>query len=181
MQIEKIISIKIALTIRNKILSLSSRVKTRLDKQDNKSPRNGEAGFTLLEILVVIAILGLLIGLVAPAALRQLGGAREKVAHQSIERIGAVLDIYKLDVGTYPTSEQGLQALIEKPSDVVGWDGPYVKGDKIPVDPWTHPYTYRSPSNRHGHDYDLCSAGASGQSADSDEHEQTSSSTICNP
>src|SRR6202046_4449099 len=83
------------------------------------------AGFTLLELLVVIAILGLLIGLVAPAALRQLGGARVSVAHQSIERLGSVLDLYKLDAGVYPTTEQGLQALVERPADVADWNGPY--------------------------------------------------------
>jgi len=74
--------------------------------------RRDDSGFTLLEILVVIAILGLLIGLVAPAALRQLGGARVSVAKQSVERIGSVLDMYKLDVGSYPTSDQGLRALV---------------------------------------------------------------------
>ena len=101
-------------------------------------PRHSDQrGFTLLEILVVIAILGLLIGLVAPAALRQLGGARLSVAKQSIERIGSVLDMYKLDVGTYPTGEQGLRALVEKPTGVNAWSGPYVKGD-VPADPWNH-------------------------------------------
>ncbi len=127
-----------------------------------RDQRSGEGGFTLLEILVVIAILGLLIGLVAPAALRQLGGAKVSVAHQSIERLGAVLDLYKLDVGSYPTSEQGLVALNEKPTDVDNWNGPYVKGDTVPLDPWNHAYTYRQPSERGGHDYDLCSGGPSG-------------------
>src|SRR5215470_5423371 len=103
-----------------------------------------QRGFTLLEILVVIAILGLLIGLVAPAALRQLGFARVSVAKQSIERIGTVLDLYKLDVGTYPDSEQGLRALIEKPPGLEVWNGPYLKGG-VPVDPWNHAYTYREP------------------------------------
>jgi len=121
--------------------------------------RDGEAGFTLLEILVVIAILGLLIGLVAPAALRQLGGAKLSVAKQSIERLGVVLDLYKLDVGSYPTTDQGLQALVERPTGVDEWNGPYVKGDKVAVDPWNHPYIYREPSSRQNHDYDLCSGG----------------------
>jgi general secretion pathway protein G len=131
-----------------------------------------ERGFTLLEILVVIAILGLLIGLVAPAALRQLGGARVSVTKQSIERIGSVLDMYKLDVGSYPTAEQGLRALVERPAGVDAWNGPYVKGN-VPVDAWNHPYVYRNPSPRSGHDYDLCSAGPTGNVSASD--------VICNP
>lgn len=133
--------------------------------------RRSEAGFTLLEILVVIVILGLLIGLVAPAALRQLGGARVSVARQSIERIGSVLDLFKLDVGSYPTTEQGLTALAEPPRGIASWNGPYIKGG-VPVDPWGHAWTYRAPSGRSGHDYDLCSAGPSGASE---------SAQICNP
>jgi general secretion pathway protein G len=129
-----------------------------------------EAGFTLLEILVVIAILGLLIGLVAPAALRQLGGARLSVARQSIERIGGVLDLYKLDIGSYPATDQGLAALVEQPAGVTTWNGPYLKGG-VPVDPWSHPYKYRNPSTRSGHDYDLCSAGP----------DNATSSELCNP
>src|SRR5271165_1575360 len=127
--------------------------------------QRAEAGFTLLEILVVIAILGLLIGLVAPSVLRQLGGARVSVAHQSIERIGSILDLYKLDVGVYPTTEQGLQALVERPEANPNWNGPYVKSGTVPVDPWNHPYVYRNPSSRAGHDYDLCSGGPSGVAA----------------
>jgi general secretion pathway protein G len=118
-----------------------------------------DEGFTLLELLVVIAILGLLIGLVAPAALRQLGGARVSVAGQSIERLGSVLDLYKLDSGVYPTTEQGLQALVGRPSDATQWNGPYLKGGQMPMDPWNHPFIYTSPSTRSGHDYDLCSKG----------------------
>jgi general secretion pathway protein G len=123
--------------------------------------RERQNGFTLLELLVVIAILGLLIGLVAPAALRQLGNARSSVAKQSIERIDSLLDMYKLDVGSYPTTDQGLQALLIRPADAANWNGPYVKSN-VPVDPWNHAYVYRAPSSRDGHDFDLCSEGPSG-------------------
>ena len=132
-----------------------------------------DAGFTLLELLVVIAILAMLIGLVAPAALRQLGGARVSVARQSIERLAGVLDLYKLDMGTYPTSEEGLQALLVRPSGAATWSGPYVNGTQVPVDPWNRAYVYRSPASRTGHEYDLCSRGPDGQGNDS--------SLICNP
>src|ERR1700693_687420 len=144
----------------------------RRDEYMINTSDSDERGFTLLEILVVIAILGLLIGLVAPAALRQLGGARISVTKQSIERIGGVLDMYKLDVGIYPSSEQGLRALVERPTGVAAWSGPYVKGN-VPVDAWNHPYIYRNPSQRGGHDYDLCSAGSTG--------DETGGNAICNP
>lgn len=134
---------------------------------------DSESGFTLLEILVVIAILGLLIGLVAPAVLRQLGGARVSIARQSIERMGSVLDLYKLDVGSYPSTEQGLQALSTRPSSVTNWNGPYLQGSASPVDAWSHPYSYRNPSQRSGHEYDLCSSGPTGNASTAEQ--------ICNP
>ena len=140
-----------------------------------KPARPGEGGFTLLELLVVLAILALLIGLVAPAALRQLGTAKHKVAQQAIERLASVLDLYKLDVGSYPTAEQGLEALVTKPSEVTTWNGPYLKGSKVPEDPWNRPYIYHNPSSRSGHDYDLCSLGAKGQPGGEGED-----ATVCN-
>ena len=132
-----------------------------------------DAGFTLLEILVVITIIGLLIGLVAPAALRQLSGARVSVAKQSVERLSTILDLYDLDMGSYPTTEQGLAALVKRPAGGENWNGPYLKGDSVPLDPWSRPYVYRSPSERAQHDYDLCSSGPNG--------EQGQAAMICNP
>lgn len=134
-----------------------------------------QRGFTLLEILVVVAILGLLIGLVAPKALQLLGGAKVNVAKQGIERLVGVLDLYKLDAGSYPTSQQGLQALMDKPTGVASWNGPYLKGDKLPLDPWNRPFMYRFPSTRRGHDVDLCSGGPNGVNG-----EATSEGVICN-
>ncbi len=140
---------------------------------DDRQPHDREAGFTLLEILVVIVILGLLIGLVAPAVLRQLGGARISIARQSIERLGGVLELYKLDVGSYPSTEQGLQALSTRPAGAPNWNGPYLQGAANPMDAWNHPYSYRQPSQRAEHGYDLCSAGAEGTPGGAGE--------ICNP
>lgn len=122
-------------------------------------PRRADAGYSLLEVLVVLAIVGLLIGLVGPAALRQLGGARASTARQSVERLGAVLDLYRLDTGRYPTTEQGLQALATRPAGAAVWNGPYLQGGQVPPDPWGRAYIYRNPSTRGGRDYDLCSRG----------------------
>lgn len=138
--------------------------------------RAREAGFTLLELLVVIAILGLLAALVGPRLFNILGSTKAKLASQQIENIGGSLDLYKLDVGSYPTGEQGLQALLEKPADVQTWNGPYTKTGGVPKDPWDHPWIYHNPSSRSGHDYDLCSPGASGQGT-----EPGQGDAICNP
>ena len=149
--------------IRTGVLRNLSFPLTRPFDLASASSRRRQHGFTLLELLVVLAILGLLIGLVAPAVLRQLGSAKEKTAHLSIERLESILDMYKLDVGSYPTTDQGLEALLVRPDGVKHWSGPYLKGEKVPEDPWGHPFLYRMPSLRPGHDYDLYSLGPTGK------------------
>ena len=121
-------------------------------------------GFTLIELLVVLVILGLLAALVGPRILGRIGGAKQEVAKSQIAMLEAALDQYRLDMGRYPTTEEGLEALINPPQDEEerkNWRGPYLKKRKIPKDPWGHPYHYRCPGE-HG-DYDLFSYGADGQ------------------
>lgn len=116
-----------------------------------------QRGFTLLELLVVMVIIGLLAGIVAPQYFSQLGKSNAKVAKAQIESFGQALDQYRLDVGQYPTAEQGLAALRAPPGNTPKWQGPYLKRD-IPVDPWGNAYQYKAPG-QHG-DYDLLSFGS---------------------
>jgi general secretion pathway protein G len=119
-----------------------------------------QRGFTLLELLVVMVIIGLLAGIVAPQYFAQLGKSNAKVARAQIESFGQALDQYRLDVGQYPTTEQGLAALRTAPQGQARWQGPYLKRE-IPNDPWRKPYVYQSPG-QHG-EYDLSSLGSDGQ------------------
>lgn len=125
------------------------------------SARRGEEGFTLVEILVVITIIGLIMGLVGPRVLNYLGQSKEKAAAIQIESFASSLDLFYLDNGRYPTSSEGLTALVKRPASASGWNGPYLKGANVPLDPWGRAYVYRSPG-QHGV-YDIMSNGASGQ------------------
>ena len=118
-------------------------------------------GFTLLELLVVMVIIGLLAGFVAPRYFAQVGKSQVKVARAQIDALDKALDQFRLDVGHYPTSEEGLQALVVQPSGEPGWAGPYLKKG-VPADPWGRPYIYQ-PTSTHGVDFDLLSYGNDGR------------------
>ncbi|GAC1599651.1 MAG: type II secretion system major pseudopilin GspG [Ramlibacter sp.] len=115
-------------------------------------------GFTLVELLVVLAILALLAGIVGPKVLGQLGGAKAKTAAVQIADLEKTLELFKLDVGRYPTAEEGLDALVKKPASAASWSGPYLKGG-VPLDPWSHPYVYRPVA---GGSFEILSLGADG-------------------
>ncbi len=119
--------------------------------------RKSARGFTLIELLVVLAILTLLAGLVGPRVLNQLGGAKSKTAGVQIADLDKSLELFKLDVGRYPTTEEGLEALVKRPGTVNGWTGPYLKGG-VPTDPWGHAYRYASPGPNGG--IEILSLGA---------------------
>lgn len=120
----------------------------------------GEQGFTLIELLVVMVILGLLAALVAPRLFGKVGQSKLGAAQVQIELFGTALDAFRLDVGRYPTTAEGLQALRDKPSGVENWSGSYLRKE-IPLDPWGRPYVYKSPGERE--EYDLISYGGDGQ------------------
>jgi general secretion pathway protein G len=117
-------------------------------------------GFTLLELLVVMVLIGLLAGFVAPRYFAQVGKSQVKVAKAQIDALDKALDQYRIDVGRYPTTEEGLQALRVQPGSEAKWAGPYLKKD-VPNDPWGHPYVYQQPG-AHG-DFDLISYGKDGR------------------
>jgi general secretion pathway protein G len=123
----------------------------------NSSHRHLSRGFTLLELLVVILIIGLLTGIVAPRFLNQISRSEATAARAQIDAFDKALQAFRIDVGRYPTTAEGLQALTVAPSGEPRWHGPYLK-DAAPMDPWGSPYQYRYPSTR-GKDFDLISYG----------------------
>jgi general secretion pathway protein G len=122
-----------------------------------------QAGFTLVEMLVVLTIIALILGLVGPRVLNYLSESRVKTAKLQIESFGSSLDLFYLDNGRYPTTSEGLNALVQRPTGIEVWNGPYIKGAKVPSDPWGHPYQYRSPVENENAPYEVVSYGSDGR------------------
>ena len=130
-----------------------------MKKQTNHKRRG--SGFTLIELLVVLVILGLLAGLVGPNVMKYIGSSKIEVTRAQLEDLSAGLDLFKLDVGRYPSSEEGLLVLVEGNDTILGWNGPYLRKKRVPLDPWNNDYVYEIPGQ--GNDYDLISLGADGE------------------
>jgi general secretion pathway protein G len=126
-----------------------------------KPQKRTQAGVTLIELMVVVTIIALFVAIVGPRLFKNVDKSKVVAAKSQIEAFGTALGTYKLDVGTFPSTDQGLQALRLKPGDVANWNGPYLPKD-IPLDPWGHPYIYKFPGD-HGDEPDIMSLGADGQ------------------
>ena len=131
-----------------------------LQKKFRRRARD-EAGFTLVEMLVVIAIIALIMSLVGPRVLNYLAELKVKAAKIQMQSFSSALDLFNLDTGRYPSTGEGLTALVQTPGSIPAWNGPYLKGGVLPTDPWGKPYVYRSPGE-HG-SYDILSYGSDGQ------------------
>lgn len=129
-------------------------------KEQMKLTMRKNKGFTLIELLVVVAILALLAGIVGPQVMKRLGDSKSKAAKIQIEELSSALEMYKIDTNRYPTTEQTLQALVQQPAGVDGWNGPYLRKKFVPQDPWKKNYNYRYPGRNA--EYEIYSLGADG-------------------
>lgn len=138
-----------------------------------KLNRRPVRGFTLVELLVVLAILGLLAGLVGPQVMKFLGGSKTKTAKLQIEDLSGAMDLYRLEVGRYPTTSEGLEALVQQPSGTQNWNGPYLRKSQVPKDPWGFDYQYRSPGENGA--FDIWALGADNREGGDGENQDVAS------
>jgi general secretion pathway protein G len=131
------------------------------ERRESAAQRRGEAGFTLIELLVVMVILVLLASLVAPRVISYIGSSKSKTAKVQIESLATSLELYKLDTGDYPNDNDGLLALVARPASAGNWNGPYLKKDSVPADPWGNAYHYRHPGEHA--EFDIYSLGKDNQ------------------
>ena len=157
-------------SIHGQTTTVSTSVRTRAGRT-----RNGRArGFSLLELLVVLLLLGAFAGIFAPKIFGQAEKAKRNAAKLEIDQIGQGLDLFKLEVGRFPTSQEGLAALVTAPSGVSNWNGPYLKRSTVPKDPWSNEYKYVSPGDQN-RPYDIISLGPDGkEGGDGDNKDITS-------
>jgi general secretion pathway protein G len=133
----------------------------KASKKRERGPDVGQQGFTLVEMLVVITIIGLIMGLIGPRVLNYLSESKVKAAKIQLQSFAGALDLFYLDAGRFPSTSEGLSALMQRTPGVAAWNGPYLKGNSLPNDPWNHPYMYRAPGDRAP--YEILSYGSDGQ------------------
>jgi general secretion pathway protein G len=131
------------------------------NEKRERGPDAGQQGFTLVEMLVVISIIGLIMGLIGPRVLNYLSESKVKTARIQLQSFASGLDLFYLDAGRFPSTSEGLGALMQRTAGVTAWNGPYLKGNSLPNDPWNHPYIYRAPGDRAP--YEIMSYGSDGQ------------------
>ena len=148
--------------------------KNGLRRRRSAQQRTGEAGFTLVELLVVMVILVLLASLVAPRVMGYLGSSRTKTAKVQLESLRTSLELFKLDNGRYPNEREGLTALVSRPAELKNWNGPYLQKDKVPLDPWGNAYHYREANQ--GGAIVIFSLGADNQQGGQGENQDVSTS-----